>query len=334
MSLPFRRSAHLALSSTIRTYINSKYDQHPDMFAQDLQVIDTLRSEAINLREPHASGIKKLQTYAGQLAWVSGKFPLDIGAEFTWYPALGYNTERPMVRNNIKYELLNVLYNLSALFSQLAVNTSRSTADGIKSAANYFSLAAGVLSHMKDAVLPELRMSDPPDDMDDATLDSLMYLCLAESQECFWQKAVMDGYKDASIAKLAARVSDLYNSAGEAAMKSEAISSAWIHHMTAKHHHFAAAAQYRAACDCLEKRKYGEEVARLTDAVACITEGLKETKGGYLNKTVVEDLNGLKRKAEEDLKRAERDNDMIFLSKSSAGRNAANRQVLSRQNRS
>ncbi|EFY96207.2 pH-response regulator protein palA/RIM20 [Metarhizium robertsii ARSEF 23] len=313
LSLPFRRSTQLSLASVIRQYINSKYDQHPDMFKQDLEVIDALRQDAINVREPHPSGIKKLQAYAGQLAWISGKFPIDIGAEFTWYPALGYNTERPMVRNNIKYELLNVLYNLAALYSQLAVNTSRGTAEGIKTAANQFSLAAGVLSHMKKEVVPLLRMYDPPEDMDEHTLESLMQLFLAQSQECFWQKAVVDGYKDASIAKLAARVSDLYNLAGEAAMKSEAISSAWIHHMTAKHHHFAAAAQYRAACDCLEKRRYGEEVARLTDAVACVTEGLKETKGGYLNKTVVDDLNGLKRKVEEDLKRAEKDNDMIFL---------------------
>ncbi|TQS32120.1 hypothetical protein Golomagni_07575, partial [Golovinomyces magnicellulatus] len=236
-----------------------------------------------------------------------------IGAEFTWYPAFGYSIDRPMVRNNLKYELMNVLFNLAALYSQLAINTPRGNTDGLKTAANYFSLGAGVLLHMKTVVLPELRMSDPPEDMDEHTLEALQQLLLAESQECFWQKAVMDGFKDASIAKLAAKVSDLYNAAGEAAVKSDAISGAWIHHMTAKHHHFAAAAQYRAACDCLEKRKYGEEVARLKDAVACVTEGIKETKGGYLNKTVVDDLNALKRKAEEDLKRAEKDNDMIYL---------------------
>ncbi|EWZ89268.1 pH-response regulator protein palA/rim20 [Fusarium oxysporum] len=313
LSIPFRKSAQLSLASTIRQYINTKYDQHPDMFKHDLEVIDALRRDAVNVREPHPSGIKKLQAYAGQLVWVGGKFPIDIGAEFSWYPALGYNTERPMVRNNLKYELMNILYNLASLYSQLAINTPRGNTEGLKSAANYFSLAAGVLSHMQKEILPELRMSDPPEDMDHDTLESLIQLLLAQSQECFWQKAVMDGYKDASIAKLAARVSDLYNFAGEAAMKSEAISSAWIHHMSAKHHHFAAAAQYRAACDCLEKRKYGEEVARLKDAVACATEGIKEARNGYLGKTVVDDLNGLKRKVEEDLKRAEKDNDVIYL---------------------
>ncbi|KPM43452.1 pH-response regulator protein palA/prr-1 [Neonectria ditissima] len=279
----------------------------------DLEVIDSLRRDAINVREPHPSGIKKLQTYAAQLVWVGGKFPIDIGADFSWYPALGYNTERPMVRNNLKYELMNILYNLAALYSQLALNTPRGNTDGLKAAAHYFSLAAGALSHMKAAVLPELRMSDPPDDMDNDTLESLIQLMLAQSQECFWQKAVMDGYKDASIAKLAARVSDLYNLASEAAVKSEAISSAWIHHMSAKHHHFAGAAQYRAACDCLEKRRYGEEIARLADAITCVSEGIKEVRNGVISKTVADDLDGLKRKVEADLKRAEKDNDMIYL---------------------
>ncbi|KAM0330797.1 hypothetical protein ACHAQA_003751 [Verticillium albo-atrum] len=314
LSLPFRKSNHISLSTTIRQYINTKYDQHPDMFRQDLETIDALRRHAINVRDPHPSGIKELQTYAGQLIWIGGKFPIDIGAEFTWYPALGYNTERPMVRNNLKFELMNVLYNLAALYSQLAVAQTNSGAEGVKKAVPYFNLAAGVLSHMQKEVLPELRMSDPPEDMDEHTLEALTQLLLAQSQECFWKKAVMDGtYKDAIIARLAARVSDLYNSAGDAAMKSEAISSAWIHHMSAKHHHFAGAAQYRAACDCLEKKRYGEEVARLTDAVQCVNEGLKEARGGYLSKTVLDDLNGLKRKVEEDLKRAEKDNDLIYM---------------------
>lgn len=314
------------------------------MFKRDLEAVDQLRRDAVNVREPHPSGIAKLTQYAAQLVWIGGKFPIDvgaqkcpsthlkewplwlghitlsrvaltsqIGAEFSWYPAIGYNTDRPLVRNNLKFELMNILYNLAALYSQLALNTPRGSTEGLKTAANYFSLAAGVLSHIQSAVLPELRMSDPPEDMDAHTLESLTQLMLAQSQECFWQKAVMDGYKDASIAKLASCVSDLYNLAGEAAVKSDAVSSAWIHHMTAKHHHFAAAAQYRAACDCLERSKFGEEIARLRDAVACVTEGLREARGGHLGKIVVDDLNGLKRKVEEDLKRAEKDNDVIYL---------------------
>ncbi|KAF1997522.1 BRO1-domain-containing protein [Amniculicola lignicola CBS 123094] len=308
--LPFRRSHSVSLSDAIKQYISSKYDQHPDMFTKDLETVDKLRSTAIHAQEPHASNIPKLQAYAAQLVWLSGKFPIDIGVEFPWYPALGYNTSRPISRNNLRFDLANIVFNLAAMYSQLAMSSNRSTPDGLKLAANHFCLAAGVLSHLRDTIVPELRTT-PPEDMDTMTLESLEKLMLAQGQECFWQKAVKDGLKDATIAKLAARVSDLYNDAGEAGVQSDSISSEWIHHMTAKHHHFAAAAQYRSACDCLEKRKYGEEVARLRDSLICVNEALKEQR--YINKVVLADLNGLKSRVTEDLKRAEKDNDMIYL---------------------
>jgi len=195
------------------------------------------------------------------------------------------------------------------MYSQLALSSNRATADGLKSAASNFCFSAGVISHLKTNMLPEMR-SAPPEDMDTLTLESLEALMLAQAQECFWQKAVKDGLKDASIAKLAAKVSDLYNEAGEWAIRSASITSEWIHHINAKHHHFAAAAQYRAACDCLEKRKYGEEVARLRDSLACVNQALKEPK---INRAVQGDLEGLKRRVGEDLKRAEKDNDQIYL---------------------
>ncbi|KAF2840799.1 BRO1-domain-containing protein [Patellaria atrata CBS 101060] len=310
LSLPFRRTHAASLSEAIKQYISSKYDQHPDMFTKDLETIDQLRTSAINALEPHSSGIRKLQAYAAQLVWVTGKFPVDIGVDFTWYPALGYNTSRPTSQNNLRFELANILYNLAAMYSQLATSTNRSTSEGLKTACNYFCNAAGVLKYTKTDIVPDMRTT-PPEDMDNMTLESLENLMLAQAQECFWQKAVKDGLKDASIAKLAASVSDLYSDAGDYAIKSDFISSEWIHHTSAKHHHFAAAAQYRAACDCLEKRKYGEEVARLRDALTCVNDALREQR--YINKAVYGDLNGLKNRVTEDLKRAEKDNDMIYL---------------------
>ena len=51
------------------------------MFADDLLIIDRLRTEAINVQEPHVSGISRLVTYAAQLKWLGGKFPIDVGAQ-------------------------------------------------------------------------------------------------------------------------------------------------------------------------------------------------------------------------------------------------------------
>lgn len=78
LAVPFRKGAQLSLSSAIKQYISTKYNQHPDMFRQDLDVIDALRRDAVNVREPHPSGVKKLQAYAAQLVWISGKFPIDV----------------------------------------------------------------------------------------------------------------------------------------------------------------------------------------------------------------------------------------------------------------
>ncbi|PYI10339.1 BRO1-domain-containing protein [Aspergillus sclerotiicarbonarius CBS 121057] len=310
LQIPFRRSHSVSLSNAITQYISSKYDQRPDMFAEDLLIIDRLRTEAINVQEPHVSGISRLVTYAAQLKWLGGKFPVDVGVEFPWFPAFGFNTSRPISQNNLRFELANVMFNLAGLYSQLAFFVNRTTSDGLKQACNYFCQAAGVLRHLRSDILPDLRTS-PPEDMDDMTLQSLEQLLLAQAQECFWQKAVKDGLKDASIARLAAQVSDFYADAGDYAVKSNAISPEWIHHMTAKHHHFAAAAQYRQSLDCLEKRKYGEEVARLRDSEACVNEALKESR--WINRTVLGDLQGLKTRVTEDLKRAEKDNDIIYL---------------------
>ena len=213
-------------------------------------------------------------------------------------------------QNNLRFELANILYNLAALYSQLAVSLNRSTSEGLKNACNYFCQGAGVIAHIKNEIIPEMRGS-PPEDMDVMTLESLERLMLAQAQECFWSKAVKDGMKDGLISKLAAKVSDFYDEAAEYGTRSDTISTEWIHHMTAKHHHFAAAAQYRASRECLEKQKYGEEVARLRDSLTCVNEALKESR--WINKIVLGDLNGLKTRVSEDLKRAEKDNDLIYL---------------------
>ena len=96
--VPFRKSVPIALSDPIRKYIGVKYDQHETTFKDDLQSIDNLRKDAINVQEPHISGVIKLQKYAAQLGpsplqsnsgqslavltictvFLSSKFPTDV----------------------------------------------------------------------------------------------------------------------------------------------------------------------------------------------------------------------------------------------------------------
>src|ERR1700712_4349792 len=136
------------------------------MFADDLREIDRLRNDAVRVREAHVSGIKRLQIYAAQLRYLGGKFPIDIGVDFPWYPAIGYDRDKPVLQNNLRFELANILFNLGALYSQLAFGTNRTTIDGLKSAAEYSMGAAGVVSFIRTEILPDMR-STPPEDMDD-----------------------------------------------------------------------------------------------------------------------------------------------------------------------
>ena len=85
LSLPFRRSHPVSLSDALKQYISSKYDQHPDMFAEDLLVVDRLRADAVHVQEPHSSGVSRLVTYAAQLKWMGSKFPIDVSVRQTVY---------------------------------------------------------------------------------------------------------------------------------------------------------------------------------------------------------------------------------------------------------
>lgn len=78
LPIPFRRTHNLLLSEAIKSYISSKYDQHPDTFARDLEIIDQLRKDAVTSLEAHASGTRKIQAYAAQLVWMGAKFPVDV----------------------------------------------------------------------------------------------------------------------------------------------------------------------------------------------------------------------------------------------------------------
>ncbi|KAK2052550.1 hypothetical protein LY76DRAFT_609794 [Colletotrichum caudatum] len=137
----FFADALLDTVSTIRQYTDTKYDQHRDMFRQDLEVFDAQpvtqpfegHSAANDWRQIHVVPSPGLQqTPSDRCQEMGGK--------------------------------------------------------GLKTMAGNLALTTGVLDHMRKEILPELYMSDPPGDMDANTLESLSYLMLAQSRECFWQK--------------------------------------------------------------------------------------------------------------------------------------------------
>jgi programmed cell death 6-interacting protein len=93
---------------------------------------------------------------------------------------------------NLLFERLSILYNIAAMYSLLATAQSRTTADSLKKACQYFQQAAGLFELLSHQAI-DLRL--PPgivvDDFSEPTVSSLKFLMLAQAQECFWQKAVL-----------------------------------------------------------------------------------------------------------------------------------------------
>lgn len=111
------------------------------------------------------------------------------------------------------FERACVLFNLAALYSQLAGAEDRSNPQGVKRAKVYFEVsrhalaskflrsflslqsAAGTLSYLNTSVLPKFSLPDSeedrPLDLTEPFIKSLELLMLAQAQECVWQRAVM-----------------------------------------------------------------------------------------------------------------------------------------------
>ncbi|KAK7208417.1 BRO1-like domain-containing protein [Myxozyma melibiosi] len=308
LTVPLRRTEPIELGPAMRSYIENSYDQHPDMFKTDISALDSLRASIVEL-DLRAQSITTLTKYFTQLTFLSSKFPSTLFT-FKWYSTLTYATSAAVQHPDLQFERANVLYNIAALHTLLAADENRTTPTGLKNAAQHFQSAAGCFLFLKESVNPELKLS-PPEDLNNHTLDVLINLCLAQAQECFWQKAVVDGLKDKTIAKLAIQVSIFYSKALDATLKTSSIKSDWIHHITCKKHHFEAAAQYRAAADSLASAKYGDEIARIQLALEAVKRALASAK--HVSPAVADDLKGLQTKLKSDLARAEKDNDLIYL---------------------
>lgn len=70
LEIPFRRTQSVNLSTAIKSYIESKFDQQPAAFEDDCREIERLREDAVHITEPHVSGIQKLTTYVAQLRYM------------------------------------------------------------------------------------------------------------------------------------------------------------------------------------------------------------------------------------------------------------------------
>lgn len=191
-----------------------------------------------------------------------------------------------------------ILLWIAAEHAQSGAAELRSTHESLKRAAHVFQVAAGCLSSIPATAPAPL----------DAQAPCLAQLMLAQAQECFWQKAVMDALKDTTIAKLAEGVATLYaNALGQA--EHAALPREWVQHMECKCWHFAAAAAYRKSCDDAAHRRHADELGRLQLAATFVERARRAARSA----PVVNDVQSLHDIIRTNAARAEKDNQLIYL---------------------
>ncbi|KAJ3182011.1 pH-response regulator protein palA/rim20 [Geranomyces variabilis] len=311
LPVEFKRPDRLSLAP-IKDFIATSYAEDPDVYIDDFRSLEALRGD-VAVPDVHPASLNKLLKYYGQLIYLSSKFPMDeqhIKICFCWYNSLGKD-RKSVTSFNSNFEKAAILFNIGAMYSQLAVSEKRSTTEGLKRAATYFQQAAGAFQSLQDH---GAEWGGPTaTDFQSATLTTLTNLMLAQAQECFWYKAVVDKMKNLIVAKLAAQAADYYEQAYQSATAAGIFSDAWTVQMQIKGNHFHAASQYRKSIDCGQPGTYGEEIARLQAALGYVKKAMDSSSYKKATTYVQADLKSLQTTVQMALTKAEKDNDIIYM---------------------
>lgn len=310
LAVPLKKLGSLDLGARLHDIIEQEYFHSPSQFVADLAKSTAINARVADMTDTNVTpaSIEACQQYLALLALLRSKFPDDL-VEFGWQPTIGHGLSALVADRRFLTEVMNVVFQLGAVYCQLAVKESRHTDDGLKQLCNYFQLAAGTWQYLEGQT--ESNPEAAPREFDKETLLCLQNLMLAQAQELIWQKALSNNLKDTVVAKLSLGLSEIYNQAYQAGSKSPQIILEWLNHMRVKHYHFAAAAHYRMASIELENQHYGEQVGHLRAALSRCVQALRHKR--YVNSFVLEDLAGLEVAINESLLMAEKENDLIYL---------------------
>lgn len=295
LCIPFKKTIHADLKEKLAKLINANFYQTSSIFEDDLIKLSKLREIAVKVNVSETD-LKKLKEYYIQFCQLKIKFP-DDQLEVTWFETLGLKSYGRK-GSSFQFEELNLVYNIGAMYSMLAVDNNNGSPEGQKKTCQYFQLSAGCFDYISSHVHESNDIS-----MDENAISSLKYLMLAQAQETVWWKAIGDNLKPALTARLAYQVSLFYELAWKEAKMSELIKSDWQKRFQEKSLYFVAVARYRQSLDFEERKEYGAKVAALKSAST------------HLNEIKLEDESviAFMSKIRESSKIAERDNDLIYL---------------------
>jgi hypothetical protein len=181
-------------------YVPQHMGDDPSRYEEALRLLMQLRNSVRDVTKD-MTGIRILWKYRVQLESLDLRLP-NLSVPFVWYDSF---TGEPTLENHLNYEKACILFNIAALFSQVAEKQDRESDDGLKRAFHYFQCSGSIFSHIYD------KFSHAPTlDLGRGTLAYLKMFMLAQAQECFLAKGIKDQRKPSILAKMASQAAYMY----------------------------------------------------------------------------------------------------------------------------
>ncbi|KAG1648906.1 Programmed cell death 6-interacting protein [Nymphon striatum] len=318
VTVPLKKTSEVNLAKPLKNAIPANYStaENPVSCEDAVDQLDKLRNNAVcRPLDKHENSLDIINRYYDQLNALENKIvSRDIQIPFKWRDAFDkgsfFYSKLTLTIPSLAYEKVCVLFNIGALLSQIAGCQELESDDGLKTAAKYFQMAAGIFQHLKNTVISSIQQEPTPDIHPD-TLSALQALMLAQAQETLFQKASADRMKDAVVAKVAMQCEDLYADAIKQ-MKRESLKPMWekehIPMLTGKQLCFHATAEYHQSLVAKANKSIGEELSRLERALSFINEANAKARG-------ICDFNDMGGRIKRAYDEAKKDNDFIYHEK-------------------
>ncbi|XP_003371969.1 rhophilin-1 [Trichinella spiralis] len=239
--------------------LHDYYHQDAALFDNAIKKLNTLRENTM-LPSRDEEGVKLLSTYYCQLCHVERRFfyqSVHKDIYFEWFDAF---TGVPSVQRSIAFEKGSVLFNIAALYTQIAVNQNRSKVHGCQAAVNNFTDAYNALTHLRSKFA-----NSPSVDMQSEMLEAVLQVIHAQIYECHCEQMFLENEPSNSnnnhlptthmlLAKECAHVAACYGRC-QTRMSSSAVApflpSTWNTLVGVKRSFYTALAHFQTACATL-----------------------------------------------------------------------------------
>ncbi|KAJ9250302.1 hypothetical protein DTO195F2_8177 [Paecilomyces variotii] len=276
LSCPLKQTNEIDWVRPLKDYIRTVYGDDPDRYNEECATLNRLRQDMRGAGKDSAAGRDLLYRYYGQLELLDLRFPIDenhIKISFTWYDAF---THKAISQYSLAYEKASIIFNISAVLSCHGANQNRAEDAGLKTAYHSFQASAGMFTYINENFLHA-----PSTDLSRETVKTLINITLAQGQEVFLEKQIVDGKKHGFLAKLASQAAYLYTQASETVTDNAGkgvFEKVWSIVLQAKASHMSSVASYYQALADAESGSHGVAIARLQLAEKQSTSAVNTAK--------------------------------------------------------